>query len=170
MSEVSNLQLADNEFFEEYKRLDKLCSEMYSCRNGVSEYISQMENSAYQGQFRVSSWTSDYKMLKHVRWVRNQIAHDSGTYQISEPEDLAFVRNFYGRIFSGQDSLTLLRSSMNAESEQRRQQRKQQANPVPAPDVPHSYTPQKKKSHRRIGVLIGIGILALTLFLFCFSH
>ena len=38
------MQPADNDFFEEYKRLDRLCADMYSCQNGVSEYINQMEN------------------------------------------------------------------------------------------------------------------------------
>lgn len=37
------MQPADNEFFEEYKHLDKLCGDMYSCRNGISEYIDQMD-------------------------------------------------------------------------------------------------------------------------------
>ena len=164
------MQPADNEFFEEYKRLDKLCSEMYSCQNGISEYIAQMENKAYQGQYRIHSWDSDYKMLKHVRWVRNQIAHDSGTYQISEPEDLTFVRDYYNRIFSGQDSLTLLRKAIDAETERRRQQKKQQTDQVTTPTIPHSYTPPKKNFRGWIGVLIGIGILALILRFFYFNH
>ena len=102
------MHIADNDFFEAYKRLDKLCSEMYACQNGVSEYIAQMERLTYKGQYRVSSWNNDYKMLKHVRWVRNQIAHDSGTIQISEPDDLDFAQDFRSRIFSGNDPLTLL--------------------------------------------------------------
>ncbi len=165
-----NLQLADNEFFEEYKYLDKLCSDMYSCQHGISEYISQMEHKAHQGKYRIPSWNSDYKMLKHVRWVRNQIAHDSGAYPISEPEDLAFVRNFHSRILSGQDSLTLLRKSIDAESDRQRQQKKQQPNPVSTPDIPRPYTPQKKSSRSWIGVLIGIGILALILIRFYMSY
>lgn len=37
------MQPLDNEFFEMYKRLDNLCGDMYSCRHGVSKYISEME-------------------------------------------------------------------------------------------------------------------------------
>lgn len=143
----------DNEFFEEYKRLDRLCADMYSCRNGVSEYIAQMENRFYQGQFRVRSWTSDHKMLKHVRWVRNQIAHDSGVYQISEPEDLEFVLDFYERIFSGQDPLTLLRKATEAEAERRKQQARSTA-PTP---------PDNKTARKLPVIIIGIGIVALVL-------
>lgn len=162
------MQLQDNDFFEEYKRLDRLCSDMYSCQNGISEYIAQMENNSNQGRCRVSSWESDYKTLKHVRWVRNQIAHDSGSCQISEPEDLTFVLDFYDRIFSGQDSLTLLRKAIEAEAERQRQQKKQQANQVSTPTVPRPDAPSEEESRDGIGVLIGIVAAAFILMLLFF--
>lgn len=161
------MHIADNVFFEAYKRLDKLCSEMYSCQNGVSEYIAQMERETYQGQYRVSSWNTDYKMLKHIRWVRNQIAHDFGLYQISEPEDLDFVQDFHSRIYSGSDPLTLLRKAIESENAIRRQQKKQaDENRIQRPRVQQytyqtppelsKHTPEKKKSHAWIGVLVGV--------------
>lgn len=166
------MQPADNEFFEEYKHLDKLCGDMYSCRNGISEYIDQMDNKSYKGSPLIPSWNSDYKMLKHIRWVRNQIAHDSGSYQVSEPEDLEFVRNFYDRIFSGQDPLTLLRKEEEKAAERRKNQNKQQTTPVQTPDEVTIYAPQplhisqqytsiKKKSRGRIGLIIGAGATVL---------
>ncbi len=82
---------------------------MYSCQNGVSEYISQMDNVYNFGLSHISSWSFDYKSLKHIRFLRNQIAHDPDIYQISKPEDLNFVKNFHSRIISGNDPLTLLR-------------------------------------------------------------
>ena len=181
MRQVSNLHIADNDFFEEYKRLDKLCSEMYSCQNGVSEYIAHMERESYQGSYRVSPWNNDYKMLKHVRWVRNQIAHDSGSYQISEPEDLDFVHDFHSRIYSGSDPLTLLRKAIESENTVWKQQKKQasenriQRPPVrqytyqAPPDLPQ-YTPEKKKSRAWIGVLIGVGIIALLLLILYYNR
>ncbi len=105
----------DNDFFEEYKRLDKLCADMFSCQNGVSEYIAQMEERSAQGRQLVSGWDTDYKMLKHVRWVRNQIAHNIGSDQVSDPADLIFVKQFIKRLYSGQGPLTLLsKSNKNA--------------------------------------------------------
>ena len=92
------MQKMDNEFFEMYKRLDNLCRDMYSCRNGVSEYISQMEQAAYQGKYKVYSWEADYKKLKHLRWVRNRIAHDSGVFQICEPHDIDDVHALLRKI------------------------------------------------------------------------
>ena len=178
---MSDLHIADNDFFEAYKRLDKLCSEMYSCQNGVSEYIAQMERLTYKGQYRVSSWNNDYKMIKHVRWVRNQIAHDSGTFQISEPDDLGFVQDFRSRIFSGNDPLTLLRKAIESEDSLRRQQKKQaseariqrsqvQQYTYQAPPEPLKYSPEKKKSRAWIGVLVGVGIVALILLILYFNH
>ncbi len=84
------MHVTDNEFFEEYKRLDRLCGDMYACQNGVSAYLAAMDDKALQGQSLVSCWRSDYRQLKHVRWVRNRIAHDSGQAPLSEPDDLAF--------------------------------------------------------------------------------
>lgn len=108
------MQSLDNEFFEEYKRLDRLCSDMFSSRIGVSAYIEAMEAKAAQGQFLISSWDSDYRALKHIRWVRNQIAHDSGVVQISSDSDLIFTEDFYRRVLSRQDPLALLTISEQA--------------------------------------------------------
>ena len=97
---------------------------MYSCKNGVSEYISDMEKNSDRGQRLVSGWNADYKMLKHVRWVRNQIAHDTNTKQVSEPEDLEFVRDYYKRIFSGKDSLSLLRKAKGSGKKRKSRKKK----------------------------------------------
>ena len=178
---MSDLHIADNDFFEAYKRLDKLCSEMYSCQNGVSAYIDQMKSEAFQGQYRVSSWNTDYKMLMQIRRVRNQIAHDSGSFQISEPDDLDFAQDFRSRIFSGNDPLTLLRKAIESEDSLRRQQKKQaseariqrpqvQQYTYQAPPELPKYTPEKKKSRAWIGVLVGVGIVALILLILYFNH
>ncbi len=50
------MQAIDNEFFEAYKRLDRLCSDIYGCRNGVSQYIEDMERVSYQGRLAIPSW------------------------------------------------------------------------------------------------------------------
>lgn len=50
-------------------------------------------------------------MLKHLRWIRNRIAHDTDGDQISSISDIQDVREFYERILSGQDSIALLEKS-----------------------------------------------------------
>ena len=103
------MQTLDNEFFEAYKRLDRLCSDIYGCRNGVSQYIEDMERAPYRERLTLSSWDQAYKTLKHLRWVRNQIAHDSGQIQICEECDILDVNDFYDDIMAGCDPLTQLR-------------------------------------------------------------
>lgn len=98
------------EFFEAYKRLDKLCGELLDCRNGVSEYISQMEAEDSAG-FSIPSWTADYKGLKHVRWVRNQLAHESDRHNVCTKDDTAFVNSFRARILSQDDPFSRLRKA-----------------------------------------------------------
>lgn len=102
------MEILDNEFFEAYKRLDKLCREIFDCKNGVSEYISQMENMP-NGRYRIASWDSDYKMLKHLRWLRNQIAHDTTGNSISTQEDILWAESFYNRIMEQKDPFSQLR-------------------------------------------------------------
>lgn len=103
------MQELDNEFFEAYKRLERLCSGIYDCRNGVSQYIADMECTPYQDRLAVPSWEQSYKTLKHLRWVRNQIAHDSGQIQICEECDIHDTNGFYDDIMLGRDPITQLR-------------------------------------------------------------
>ena len=103
------MQQLDNEFFEAYKRLERLCSDMYGYRSGISQYIAEMECQPYRDQLAIPLWDQSYKQLKHLRWVRNQIAHDSGAVQICTERDIRDVNSFYHDIISGQDPLTTLR-------------------------------------------------------------
>lgn len=103
------MQALDNEFFEAYKRLDRLCSDIYGCRNGVSQYIEDMDGASYQGRLAVPLWERAHKTLKHLRWVRNQIAHDSGRILICDESDIQDVNDFYDDIMSGCDPLAQLR-------------------------------------------------------------
>ena len=103
------MQAIDNEFFEAYKRLDRLCSDIYGCRNGVSQYIEDMEWVSYQGRLAIPSWEQAYRTLKHLRWVRNQLAHDSEQLQLCEERDIQDTNSFYDDIVLGCDPLTQLR-------------------------------------------------------------
>ena len=95
------------EFQDQYKRLDKLCREMYSFGEGVSAYIKDMENTPYNEQNAVNNWDNIYKMLKHVRWMRNQLAHDiSIDSDFCEQSDIDWVKSFYNSILNGNDPLT----------------------------------------------------------------
>lgn len=95
------------EFLEEYKRLDKLCQDMLSTLQGVSEYINRMELLFDQGEQFVDEWTINYKMLKHLRWLRNRIVHSVEETECSLKE-IEMITNFYHQILIQQDPLALL--------------------------------------------------------------
>ncbi len=96
-------------FFEEYKHLEKICSELYGQNNGVTLYINEMESVNDTAVNSIESWQSDLKWLKRVRHLRNIIAHEAGDEEICSGVDLAFVRSFYDRIMRQTDPLAALR-------------------------------------------------------------
>lgn len=149
---MENTMLALNiEFQEEYKRLDRLCKDYLSSTEGVSEYIRQMETAQMRNRYRVADWDFDYKQLKHIRWLRNRLAHEVGTLDsdICTEDDLEWVKNFYGRIINGADPFSVVRKAKEAErrrlAQQRKAERQMQAeenNDSPA----YSNQPKNKKS------------------------
>lgn len=67
---------------------------MYSSHEGLSYYIKRMEDNGYLGVKIINGWLDDYYRLKHLRYVRNRIAHDNYSYDFSKVEDLDGVINF----------------------------------------------------------------------------
>ena len=132
------------EFQEEYKRLDRLCKDYLSSAEGVSEYIRQMEATPWSNRLYVFTWEDDYKQLKHVRWVRNQLAHEVGSLNsdICTEDDLDWVQSFYNRILNGSDPFTIIREAKAEEA----LQAKQQAQARKATVADHPKPPQPKPS------------------------
>ena len=58
------MQATDQAFFESYKRLDRLCFDAFSCRNGVTAYIDEMNRCSPRGRRLVPGWEQDLSMLK----------------------------------------------------------------------------------------------------------
>jgi len=104
------LNQRDNDFFESYKHLDLLCGDIFNCKNGISEYIQQMEET-HLPKYKITDWAEDYQMLKHVRWVRNQIAHNTSDSSFSTKADLKFVKSFYHRIMTQDDPFARLQKA-----------------------------------------------------------
>lgn len=98
----------DDTFFEEYKRFDRICSDMYSVPGGVSQYILDMENHFSEGTLLVDNWKQTYGEIKHLRWVRNQIAHEASGGSISSDHDLVILQAITLSILQQEDPLALL--------------------------------------------------------------
>ena len=97
------------EFLEQYKHLDKLCKDMYSSGEGVSSYIKDMESASYNEKQCVYNWDAICKQLKHIKWMRNQLAHEIDIdTDFCNQNDIDWVKQFYESIFNGTDPLTLV--------------------------------------------------------------
>ena len=110
-------------FIDSYKRLEKLCGEIYNDNHGVSSYIDEMVNMPIGARY-VSGWDDDLKQLKHYRWVRNQIVHDPGCSEenMCEYGDAQWLDNFRSRIMSANDPLALYRKARSPQPTQRPRQ------------------------------------------------
>lgn len=101
---------AEARLFDEYKRVDNICRDMYSSQSGVSQYITEMELHSFRGRSTVLSWDEDYRKLKYIRWLRNQIAHNSSATDCND-EDVEWLENFHCRLLKCQDPLALLENA-----------------------------------------------------------
>ena len=99
------------DFMDLYKRTDRFIKDAYSSSEGVSEYIRSMEACFNKGNANVKGWKNDYDKLKHIRWIRNQLAHEvSYDSDICTFDDYEWLDNFYKRLFSSTDPLGGLRT------------------------------------------------------------
>ena len=109
------MQKVEQDFFEEFKRLDALCRDLLSAKRGVSAYLERMEQAP-----QVPGWRDDYHALKHLRWVRNKIAHETG-FAGCTPGDLQRLTGFTERVLRKEDPLALLYQLERAQQGARRQ-------------------------------------------------
>lgn len=97
-------------FFEEYKRLEVLCNDMYQVHNGVTQYIENMKSVPYYDYCSIAYWDSDLKNLKRLRHIRNHLSHTPGAFaeNICTLNDIRWLQNFHRRILAQTDPLALL--------------------------------------------------------------
>lgn len=105
----------EDTLFSEYKRVDNICRDMFLSQSGISQYIAEMEKDSFHGYSMVPYWDRDYRKLKRVRWLRNQIAHESFATDCNE-EDVAWLEEFHSRLLEQQDPLALLRKAKRERS------------------------------------------------------
>lgn len=97
-------------FFENYKKLEKLCNEILSVNNGVTQYINEMENISSSKYHSIPNWNTDLSSLKRLRHLRNQMAHNEGAFSenLCTINDVEWIINFRSRILKQTDPLALL--------------------------------------------------------------
>ena len=152
----------EERLFDEYKKVDKFCRDMFSSQSGVTQYITEMEQKASYGRSVVQSWNDDYYTLKRVRWLRNKMAHESGVTECTEL-DAAWLENFHRRLLAQQDPLALL-SNANRERSIYPTGREMESNPYSDQWMYRNVDLQEKKdsSDRTVVALIVlVGVLII---------
>lgn len=146
----------DNEFFEEYKHLERLCSDMYSCRDGIRQYLEDRECQFSEGEKAISHWAQDYRKLRELRRTRNTLAHNVSGYQVCTEQDVEDVIDFVDRIMQQQDPLAMLNlyNSKDEESET------MDESEVSVPDKLYYDTPRNEKKGKQL--ILGVVLLVIT--------
>lgn len=152
---MDNLNYA---FFEEFKRLDKLCGELYGEQHGLSKYIDDMRNVPGYDCRSIPGWDADLEQLVRLRHIRNNLAHTEGAFQeeMCTQKDIDWLREFHGRILSQSDPLAMLHQYLRAKQqmaeEKKHKQNQQDQNTQYQVSEPSSgYTPQFDTANREIG-------------------
>ena len=105
------------DFMDLYKRVDNFIKDAYSSSTGISTYIEEMEINNYKGKISVYNWETTYCTLKHLRWIRNQLAHEVGyDSDICSENDYEQLDNFYDDLYNANDPLSLLHTPKKRES------------------------------------------------------
>ena len=89
---------------EEYKYVDAICRDMLGAEKGVSAYIDQLDETAMTVRYWIAEWNDEYRQLKHIRWLRNQIAHSTEYVECTQ-SDLDWLKGFHNRLLTQQDLL-----------------------------------------------------------------
>ncbi len=118
------------DYLDLYKKVDKFIKDAYFTSEGVSAYIRMMDANNIKGVRYVNLWQVDYERLKHMRWVRNQLAHEV-VYDsdICEQSDFDWLHEFYDRLFLANDPLSCLKRQEDEEkkrlADERRKKREE---------------------------------------------
>ena len=109
------------ELLEEYKYVDKICQEMLGTEKGVSAYLDQLDETPMTVRYWITEWNDEYRQLKHIRWLRNQIVHSTGNVECTQ-SDLDWLKGFHNRLLTQQDLLAKAHRVIKESQIQRQQQ------------------------------------------------
>lgn len=94
-------------YLESYKRLDQLCRDMFRTKDGVTEYINQMDRVISRINSK-QDWRNFYSRLKYQRRLRNNLVHNMECSECTE-EDIDEVEYFFELILKQEDPLACIR-------------------------------------------------------------
>lgn len=95
------------DYLDSYKRLDQLCRDMFRSKDGVTEYINQMDRVISRINSK-QDWQDFYSRLKYQRRLRNNLVHNTGCSECTE-EDIDEIEYFFELILKQEDPLAYIR-------------------------------------------------------------
>ena len=95
------------DYLESYKRLDQLCRDMFRTKDGVTEYINQMDRVISRINSK-QDWRNFYSRLKYQRRLRNDLVHNTECSECTE-EDIDEIEYFFDLILKQEDPLACIR-------------------------------------------------------------
>lgn len=109
------------EFLEEYKYVDAICRDMLGAEKGVTAYIDHLDETPMTVRYWITEWNNEYRQLKHIRWLRNQISHSTGYVECTQ-YDFDWLKDFHNRLLTQQDLLAKARRVVQESQIQNQQQ------------------------------------------------
>ena len=96
------------DFFETYIHLDDLCRERLGF--GISDYVNEMSTTPFYEQMLISGWERTYKKLRHMRHLRNELAHSQNAFdgELCTKGDTSYLKSICYKLENQNDPLTLL--------------------------------------------------------------
>ena len=95
------------DYLDLYKRLDQLCRDMFRSKDGVTEYINQMDRVISKINSK-QDWRNFYSGLKYQRRLRNDLVHNTECSDCTE-EDIDEIEYFFDLILKQEDPLACIR-------------------------------------------------------------
>ena len=95
------------DYLKSYKRLDQLCRDMFRTKDGVTEYINQMDRVISRINSK-QDWRNFYSRLKYQRRLRNDLVHNTECSDCTE-EDIDEIEYFFDLILKQEDPLACIR-------------------------------------------------------------
>lgn len=95
------------DYLESYKRLDQLCRDMFRTKDGVTEYINQMDRLISRINSK-QDLRNFYSRLKYQRRLRNDLVHNTECLDCTE-EDIDEIEYFFDLILKQEDPLACIR-------------------------------------------------------------
>lgn len=176
-------------FFEEFKRLDKLCADMYGTQQGITAYIDDMEATSSHNCRSISEWKSDLQALKILRHKRNYLAHEGSFDEpLCTQADIDWLAAFRNGVMHQTDPIAKMRRESQRYWQQQNQQRRtEETRRIPQMETQRYWQqqnrqcrteeirrpPQMKPQHSVFGwllFLLGTTAAALLFFLIYFLY